>query len=411
MNRKRILFVDDEHDLLQGVRDALRRQRKVWDMHFVTSGQEALALLKTQSFHLMVSDMRMPGMDGAELLTAVAKCYPAMSRIVLTGQATRGQLTRASGLAQQILSKPCDAATLQATIEGLLTAQASANDERVQRLVGRVTSLPSIRWVHQELLAAASSPHFDTGQFAAILETDPGLTVRVLRLSNSACFGGHERLHSVAAAVSYLGMEQVIALVIAAQTFQLLDRKPDDHPFDAVAWQRQAMRLAELARHLCPDPGHAEDAYIAGLLHSVGKVVFMLACPEPFAQALRLVDQEGITESEAEGRAIGVFQEDVGAHLLSCWAFDPAIIAAVAQQHQATPDTSAADLPSAHPHAVVRATRSANRILEGLRGQPDNATDLREWLLGQEGLPQMEPIKFDRLVDLLVRHRSDGDTR
>ena len=89
VDRKRILFVDDERNILQGLQDLLRKQRKEWDMAFALGSQAALDELAQAPFDVVVSDMRMPGMDGAELLARIKEQYPSVARIVLSGHADR----------------------------------------------------------------------------------------------------------------------------------------------------------------------------------------------------------------------------------------------------------------------------------------------------------------------------------
>src|SRR5664279_320359 len=105
MAKQQILFVDDEPMVLQGLQRLLRAFRNEWDMAFVASGQEALAQLAEHPFDIIVSDMRMPGMNGAELLKEVMRRYPAMVRIVLSGHADRDLVTQCVGVAHQYISK------------------------------------------------------------------------------------------------------------------------------------------------------------------------------------------------------------------------------------------------------------------------------------------------------------------
>jgi DNA-binding NtrC family response regulator len=113
----RILFVDDEPRILEALRDLLRKQRRRWDMVFVGSGEQALAELAASPFHVIVSDMRMRGMDGVALLQAVQAAYPHIARIVLSGHAERDAVERVRPFADDYLSKPCDEHTLRTTLE------------------------------------------------------------------------------------------------------------------------------------------------------------------------------------------------------------------------------------------------------------------------------------------------------
>ena len=87
--KRRILFVDDEPNVLQGLKRMLRGMRNEWEMSFAESGPEALETMTKEHFDVVVSDMRMPGMDGAQLLSEVKKRHPHVVRIVLSGQSDK----------------------------------------------------------------------------------------------------------------------------------------------------------------------------------------------------------------------------------------------------------------------------------------------------------------------------------
>ena len=82
---KRILFVDDEQRILDGLRRLLRDKRAEWEMVFVDGGSKALEQLRASPFDIVITDMRMPGMDGATLLTHVKEEFPDVVRLVLSG--------------------------------------------------------------------------------------------------------------------------------------------------------------------------------------------------------------------------------------------------------------------------------------------------------------------------------------
>ncbi len=120
---KRILFVDDEKNVLDGVRRMLHAARDRWEMEFVTSGDAALAASKKCAFDVVVSDLRMPGMDGAELLGHIRDQFPGTARIILSGYSEPALAARAAPVACRILGKPCNAKELADTIECVCTIQ------------------------------------------------------------------------------------------------------------------------------------------------------------------------------------------------------------------------------------------------------------------------------------------------
>jgi len=104
--KKRILFVDDEPRILDGLRRMLRPQRRVWSMTFANSGLEAVEELKSNSYDVVVTDMRMPGFDGAAVINYVHEHYPEIVRIVLSGFTELETALRAVPIAHQFLTKP-----------------------------------------------------------------------------------------------------------------------------------------------------------------------------------------------------------------------------------------------------------------------------------------------------------------
>ena len=134
---KRILFVDDEPNVLRAMQLLLRRQAKQWDLVFVGGAEQALAELRKAPFDLVITDMRMPKVDGADLLTLVAAEWPAASRVILSGYADDDSLTRGMKVAHKWLSKPCPLQTLVETI-----AELDALREGVESDLARVPGDP-----------------------------------------------------------------------------------------------------------------------------------------------------------------------------------------------------------------------------------------------------------------------------
>jgi DNA-binding NtrC family response regulator len=123
--RARVLFVDDEPRLLSALRRMLMPEKHRWAMSFVEGGASALDLLQREPFDIVISDMRMPDMDGAALLREVQRLYPRTYRMVLSGYAEAEATSRVREVAQRFLSKPCDPADLILAIEQGCSAAAA----------------------------------------------------------------------------------------------------------------------------------------------------------------------------------------------------------------------------------------------------------------------------------------------
>jgi DNA-binding NtrC family response regulator len=140
---RKILFVDDEVAVLDGLRDRLRGMRRQWEMRFAVSGDRALVELETWEADVVVSDMRMPDLDGATLLELVRDRQPGAVRIILSGQTELAQELRVLRVAHRFLSKPCDADELRDVIERTCALRDVFSDPAFRDLVGAASALPS----------------------------------------------------------------------------------------------------------------------------------------------------------------------------------------------------------------------------------------------------------------------------
>jgi CheY-like chemotaxis protein len=134
----RILFVDDDPNVLSGLRRMLRPLRDRWETFFANRGPEALEFLERQEVEVVVSDMRMPGMDGAELLHSIKEQYPQVMRIILSGQSERTKVYETVRVAHQYLSKPCEDETLRTTIDRSRLLCALMADKSLRQVVSRI---------------------------------------------------------------------------------------------------------------------------------------------------------------------------------------------------------------------------------------------------------------------------------
>lgn len=330
---KRILFVDDEQRILDGLRDLLRKNRKDWDMVFALGGQQALVELARAPFDVVVTDMRMPGMDGVALLQKVKELYPATARIILSGHAEREAVVHALPVAHQFLSKPCDAELLRTVIQRASGLQALLQDDKVRQVIGRVDRLPSVPKVYWELTQAAARPEVGLGELARIVEQDSAMAVKVLQLVNSAYFGLAQQLTSVHQAVAYLGIDLFKALALSAHVF--VSAGPAAVAgFSLDEQQRHSVLAARIAKRFFSDKQRAAEAFTAALVHDIGKLVLAMSVPAKFQEALRASKETGRPSHLVEKELLGATHAEVGAYLLGLWGLPLAMVEAVAYHHE-----------------------------------------------------------------------------
>jgi HD-like signal output (HDOD) protein len=331
---KRILFVDDEAAILAGIRTMLHKRRNEWQMDFVESGADAIAAMEKQAYDLICSDMRMPQMDGAQLLTIVSERWPQTVRIVLSGYSQMEQTMRLVPIAHQYLSKPCATEQFGNVVERCLHVQEMLSRPSLRAVVGRVKKLPSVPKTYEKLRAALAQPNVSVADIAKIVSADVAISAKVLQVVNSAFFRLAKRMAKIDQAVGYLGFSTIRNLVLSVEVFSQWNKAGAAKcGFDADQMQSQALLTAAVARGLATGTSLADDALVAGLLCDIGYLILVAECPDDVRKARKLAADKGIPLYQAERETIGASHAEVGAYLLALWGFPYSLIEAVAHHH------------------------------------------------------------------------------
>jgi HD-like signal output (HDOD) protein len=309
---KRILFVDDDPNVLEGLRGLLRKQRKEWQMTFAGGGEQALSELQRSAFDVLVTDMRMPGVDGATLLQRVLEEHPHTVRIVLSGQTEQEVTRRLVNVAHQFISKPFDGRELQKVIERICRLQALLGQPELLSAAGRIAQLPVRPQVSSRLTQLLQGPEVTMGEVAALIEGDAGLSAKLLQIVNASFFGLRQRVADVRAAVTSLGLE-LVRMLVSSPELQKAQAATSLPGYDLEAVEHHDQLVARIARRLLPDRTAGQDAFCAARLQHVGALVLMRAGLEHWAQ----------TEAE------------IGGYLLGIWGLPAPVVDAVA--HRLTP--------------------------------------------------------------------------
>jgi HD-like signal output (HDOD) protein/ActR/RegA family two-component response regulator len=330
---RRVLFVDDEPRILEGLQRMLRAQRHEWEMAFAPGGEAALALMEASPFDVIVSDMRMPGMDGARLLARVRELYPQVVRIVLSGHTELSTALRVIPVAHQFLAKPCDAATLRVAIERACHLKGLLNDDSIRRMVGGLRDLPALPRTYDALTQALTNPDASLQKIARIVEQDVGISAKVLQLVNSAFFGLAHSITNIEHAVIYLGINTLRSLALSLEIFRVFEPKTPLPGFSLEGLERHARLAAHIAARL-PVPKHLADiTMVAGMLHDVGKLILAWKFPERFKNLLAQAAEEHCPTYKVEEREYGFSHAEIGAYLLGLWGLPYILVEAVALHH------------------------------------------------------------------------------
>lgn len=337
MDRCAVLFVDDEPLVLQALQRMLRGESQNWAMRFARSGAEALQAMEKETFDAVVSDLRMPGMDGAELLTKVMDRHPHMVRIVLSGEMDRDLTFKTVHCAHQYLAKPCDADVLKATLARAFSLRRLVNDRRLKSLLPRLESLPSLPTMYTEIIAEIQAPNSSFKKVGELIARDVSMTAKILQLVNSAFFGLARRIANPQEAVSLIGYDTVKALVLSAKVFSQFEVKQIPGLWLDALW-RHSMETSLFARGI----GTAEklprksldEAFTAGILHDLGKLILAQNFPDGYAEVLDQCRRQPRPLWEVETERFGASHAELGAYLMGLWGIGEEVVGAIAHHHQ-----------------------------------------------------------------------------
>ncbi|WP_306589819.1 response regulator [Geothrix sp. 21YS21S-4] len=365
--KKRVLFVDDEPLVLEGLERTMRPLRAEWDMAFIPSGELALDAMAALPYDVVVSDMQMPGMSGAEFLRQVKERHPTTVRIALSGHADQELALRGMDAAHQYLSKPCDPALLKARIQQVGELGVGMADRGILGLVSRIDRFPSPPELYLRLVHAMETEKCGTEDLGRIVADDPGMSAKLLKLANSAFFGLHRQVASPIEAVAFLGADTLRSLVLAHGIFggapplitkNLTIQEIWSHSLHVGMGAKVIAGMEGLSR------AQQEVAYAAGLLHDLGILVLASWAPKEYDEILGQARAGEVVLDHAEQKAFGATHSDLGGYLMDLWGLPEALSRAAAFHHR----PSLAHHASFSPVSAVHVAESLAWSLDGSPG-------------------------------------------
>lgn len=334
----RVLFVDDDDSILSALRRSMRKYADRCESLFANTATEGLQILAASPVDVVVSDMRMPLIDGAEFLNIVRDKYPATVRIILSGYAAQDSVMRTVGPAHLYLAKPCAPEELLAAVTRPLALRKFLASPQLRSILSGLTTLPSLPEMY---LALEEEFHSNTGSaqaVAGIISNDMAMTAALLKLTNSAYFAAAGRVSTPLQAVRILGFETVQALVLSIGIFRQFSSTGRTstimHMLDTYSVHMGIVAKA-IAQAEGADDNTCSMAYCVGLLSPIGCLVLLDSYPQRMWRVLEHVESDDVTLDQAEQAEFQASHEVVGAYLLGLWGFADPIVEAVA--HVALP--------------------------------------------------------------------------
>ena len=403
MSKTKVLFVDDEERLLSGLRRMLYDQRGEWEMYFCSSGADAMEVIQNKAIDVIVSDMRMPGMNGAELLGKVQVASPSTTRFILSGYAELKTVIKTVGPSHQYIAKPCDPENLKKSIHLTCSLKSDIRNIELRTHIARISSLPISEKTIQSLAEIFVAKEPDLSAISSIAESDACLAVQLLKLTNSSYFSISPNISRIGEAVRFLGVE-VLQNLMQSENYLVGVNLPEDlHQLFEDDLNTHHLR-GRLAAKICETAGLAGTevslAFTAGLLSDIGTNIFLSYDAEKYSTLYALLGDGVLNKEEAEKQIFNETSSAAGAYLLGLWGFTEKFIG-TAISLKPTAEIDKAITPKT-------AVQIATAVIEAARGERSgelNRQDEKmEMLLSSGCLTSENRVLYGKLLLELTRN-------
>ena len=360
----KVLFVDDEINILKSIaRSFLNAEFEVFT---ATSAEEGLKVLENQDIDIVVTDYRMPSMDGFQFLGIVKVQHPRVNRVILSGfiekSAAVESLTR--GIASTYILKPWMNAEVEEKINHILETRKLLKSNRLLGVINRIETLPTLTNTYRDFIAAVAQER-SMADITKIIQRDPSVATKVLHIANSA-FYGLKNCSSVGHAAVTIGLDTLHDILLTLSVI------------GTSAWNRNRIEclkeiftnsvimnamLPELYRQ--KNGSHLQKNFPSvGLTYDVGKVLLLQYFPERFEETLKKMEKCGevgrFYETEISFGFSESSHQEIGAFFLDFWNL-PAVFVETALYHH-TPAKA-----SVHYRDVVEVLGFIDLVIDRIR--------------------------------------------
>ena len=339
---KLVYVVDDQPAVLEAVLLMLESIDPAWRVEGFTSAAAALAAVKAQPPDLVLSDHHMPEMQGSTLLEEVRVAAPNAVRIIMSGYVDVAALSAIIS-AHQYIAKPFSMLQIKELIQRTFAARARMEHQGLQELVTALRSLPSLPHVYFSLLKELGDERRSVDAIAQLVARDAGLSSKLLQVANSPLFGRGSLVSSPFDAVLCVGTEMIKAVMLSQEQFRHYGNIKCAEIDVPRLWDH-CWEVAHLARRICLEKqlpqAKADEAFLAGILHEIGKFILLDNFPGQFQAACQAARQAGAPLTPFLLSTFHATPAQLAAYLLELWGLPSAVIQAVACQEHPENDPS-----------------------------------------------------------------------
>ena len=336
MKKIKILFVNDNRAELESIERQVASNSDRWEMIFVDDSSKAIGLTKNRDIDVIVTDIEMDIVSGADLLEMVKEIDDTVIRIVYSSCSDQQKIVSISHLLHRFILKPCSSTMLIRTIENTLFINIALDSDAVRKVILKTASIPTVSDVYSQLMESVDSPDFSLKDASDLISKDVGLTVNVLKQVNYLI---PQEVSDIEQAVSLLGLDSVKSIALTTHVFHSVG-DIDIPNFNLANLQLLSLGTAFVAKEIAQERGldkeQVENAFMAGMLHQLGTIIFVDNFPKKYEDVLKRVVNANRPLEAVEINLIGISHSQIGAHLLALWGFAEPVLTAMAFYNEPT---------------------------------------------------------------------------
>ena len=402
MDRKQVMFVETQGQVLNRLKASLLGTRADWQILFIADAAAALDLVSQRKVGIVLASFGTDNAGCEEFFRRLRKKAPEVVRISLLPEQAKNNIAKSLEYAHECIAEHCDISQMEILIARSLDVWEKARrNPRLAELMSSLHTIPTPPALYFDIRDELESPRGTAHSVAQIIAKDPAITAKLLKVANSGFYASPRTIADLDDAITLLGMDLVLALVMSAHLYSQL-------PVPGLnldeLW-KHSIAVATLAKEIATK-AHGSRAIISrcaisGLLHDLGQLVFLANMPDTYFALIRDARGNETKLLEMEREAFGIGHPELGALILSMWDLPEEVVHAIANHH--TKDFRSQSEESLTTRAVCVAERmlqdhSLNQSKESTdtQGQADSPSMF-------DGLTQWKPL-MEKLVEQGLIH-------
>ena len=332
----RLLLVDNSPQNVAVYQNLFANKEDQWNCQFADSIKDVFDKLSKTDFDIVVTDIKMPVLNGIPLLETIAQMYPNIIRVVLVPGLSADYPKHFVKFAHRIMIKPNSCEKLEMQIIRIYRLYKTIMHPQGMRFIDGLERIPSLPKIYGDLIAELESPTPSVKKAGALIAKDIGMSAAILKMVNSAHFGLAKRVTSPELAVSLLGLDIVQGLVLTAHLFSAFSNA-ETKLLNLETIVDHCLMVGNLAKEIATHenlpPNVIDSIYIAGILHDVGRLIFASHSPKLYRHVIEIAEKENRQIYEIEQELFGIMHAEIGAYLLGQWGLPELVIELIAYHH------------------------------------------------------------------------------